>query len=85
MDQTLIDTLDVRRFREHVLSESHEAIEDCLRNPEDTINETEITTEENTETTEEVATAEVIPTTSNATRSGRVPKAVLGNRLIDQI
>jgi len=64
----------VQRFREHVLSESPEALEDCL-----TVNETDITTEENTET------AEVIPTTANATRSGRVPKAVLGNRLIDQI
>ena len=85
VDQTLIDTLDMQRFREHVLSESPEAIEDCLRDPEDTINETEITTEESTETAEEVATAEVIPTSSNATRSGRVPKAVLGNRLIDQM
>ena len=85
VDQTLIDTLDMQRFREHVLSESPEAIEDCLRDPEDTINETEITTEESTETVEEVATAEVIPTSSNATRSGRVPKAVLGNRLIDQM
>ena len=73
-NQTLEDTLNMRRFRELVLAESPEAIEDGPRDPE-----------ESTHTMKEVTTAEVIPTLFNATRSGRVPKAVMGTRLIDQI
>ena len=53
------------------MAESPEAIEDGPRDPE-----------ESTHTTEEVTTAEVIPTSSNASSSGRVPKAVMGTRLI---
>ena len=90
-DQPLEDTLDMRKFRELVLSESTEAIEDAnnerLAAEETTKTTEEATTETTTEeaTTEKDATEEILPTTSVATRSGRIPKAVIGNRLIDQI